>query len=225
MFIDFSLPYHSYCETALGALAEPVNMLSCLTYWAMAVWVWTRRDDDSMEFHPLAAILLFTLGTSGMVWHATGIRLAFAFDVIAIYMLMTIMVTLLCHVFLRLPLWGTLATVAGLVFFSAILRDSAVPWMPQQGGAFLPALLFLAVVALKIQPAHEKATIYLLAGAYILFFGLIFRSIDLYACWAFPLGTHFLWHICSAFFVLYIVKALAAIKKPREYHRISDTAA
>lgn len=220
-----SLPHHNYCEMASGVISEPLNVVSCLAYWLMALWVWTKRDHDSMKFHEMASVMLFIVGTTGMVWHATSNHLAFAFDIVMIYLLMTLLVTVLCHVFLKWPLWATLLCVVGLIALSAWLRDSGIPWLPQQGGAFLPALLFLGFVSLIIQPQHQKATVYLLAGAYILFFGLVFRSVDLYLCWMFPVGTHFLWHICSAFFVFYIVKALAAIKKPREYHRISDTAA
>lgn len=223
--IGLSLPIHSYCEMVSGVISEPFNVVSCLAYWLMALWVWTKKDKESMGFHQSAAVLLFTLGTTGMVWHVTSTHVAFAFDVAAMYMFLALLVTVLCHVFLKWPLWATLLCVVGLVGFSALLRDSGIPWLPQQGGAFLPTLLFLGFVSLVIQPHHQKATIYLLAGAYVLFFGLVFRSVDLYLCWLLPMGTHFMWHICSAFFVFYIVKALAALKTPREYHRISDTAA
>ncbi|MCB9987820.1 MAG: ceramidase domain-containing protein [Rhodospirillales bacterium] len=222
---DFSLPYHSYCEIASGPIAEPFNALSCLAFWIAAIAIWLQRDDESSDFHQVAAVVLFVLGVSGMMWHGTLDRLAFGFDIIAIYMLMALVVTMLCNNILKWPLWASLITVTALIFFSAWLRDSAVPWLPQQGGAFLPALLFLSLVALAIQPRYEQATVYLLAGAYALFFGLAFRSVDLYLCLQLPIGTHFLWHIFVAIFVIYVTKALAATKVHKSVlPSIADTA-
>ena len=224
---DFSLPDHSYCETAAGSIAEPFNALSCLAYWVAAIAIWNQRDNESSDFHQVAAVILFVLGVSGMVWHGTLDRLAFGFDIVAIYMMMALVVTMLCNNILRWPLWASMIAVVALIFLSAWLRDSAIPFLPQQGGAFLPALLFLAIVALLIQSKYEQATVYLLAGAYSLFFGLAFRSVDLYWCLELPIGTHFLWHIFVAIFMVYVTKALTAVKvqeRKKSLTSIADTA-
>ncbi|MCB1556913.1 MAG: hypothetical protein KDJ15_06325 [Alphaproteobacteria bacterium] len=209
--LDFSLPYHSYCEMSSGPVAEPLNVFSCIIFWIVSAWVFVKRDDESSGFHELAAVVLFVLGTAGMVWHATLDRLAFAFDIIALYMLMALVVTMLCNNVLKWPLWGSMATVTALIFASAWLKDSGLPWLPQQGGAFLPPLLFLAVVSLAVQTRSEKATVYLLSGAYALLLGLAARSLDLYFCYKIAIGLHFLWHIGVALFVVYVTRALAVL--------------
>ncbi len=215
--IDSLLPLYSYCEYDLGPLHQPLNFLSCAVFWLGAAWLAVRggQDEEKPNFNQIAAVLLFVLGISGMVWHTTQNQWAQAVDMIGMSLLLTVIVSVLCSDIFK---WGTkkgLITVVIIIFLSAWLKDSSPLLLQQHGGIFLPALFFLAMVALKIQTENEEVTVYLLSAAYLLFFGLAFRSADTYLCAYFPQGLHFLWHIMLVLSVVYMSKTL------EELHNIS----
>jgi hypothetical protein len=56
-------------------------------------------------------------------------------------------------------------------------------------------ILFYAWLLRRRAPATARG---LVAGAAILIVSLTFRTLDEPLCGAFPLGTHFLWHVLNA---------------------------
>ncbi|PWT93645.1 MAG: hypothetical protein C5B56_00365, partial [Proteobacteria bacterium] len=60
--------------------------------------------------------------------------------------------------------------------------------------------------------AEVRAAIGLAAGLFCV--SLVFRTIDRTICGAFPLGTHFVWHMLNAV-VLFVLLRAAILFKPR----------
>lgn len=209
------LPLYSYCESAGGLVAQPLNALSSVGFWLGAAWMWRKKDEDdeSPGFHQVAAILLFLLGLAGMVWHAGGSPWAQALDMFVLFMLMIIIAVTIANDVLRFDLAQGLGIVVSLIVFSALLKNEFLGILPQNGGLFLPLLFFLALAALKIQTVNEEVTVYLLSAAYTLFFGLLARSADLLVCPYFSPGLHFLWHILLVVSVAYVGKTVIAMKQ------------
>jgi len=211
---DSLIPLYTYCEKAAGIVPQPLNFLSCIVFWLGAAWMYHTRaeDDESPSFHQVSAILLFLLGLSGMAWHVSAEPLAFAADMVLVFMLLIIIAVVVCNDVLRWDLRRGTSCVIGLIILSALLRSESIGILPQNGGLFLPILFFLAVAALKIQTKSEEVTAYLLSAAYTLFFGLLFRSADPLVCAWIPQGLHFLWHIFLVASVIYVGKTIAAMK-------------
>lgn len=212
MFEDL-LPLYSYCENVVGPIAQPLNFMSSAVFWLAAVWVTTKspEDEEPPTFHHIVAILMFIMGMTGIVWHTTGSQMALALDMIAVYMTLTVIVSVLCNDVLDWDLKKGLAAIVVLIFLSAALKDAS-GFLPNHGGAFLPFMFFLAMVALKIQTENEEATVYLLSAAYVFFLALAFRSADQFMCGYFPQGLHFMWHALLAVSIIYISKTLEAMK-------------
>lgn len=208
------LPQYAYCESSTGAIPQPLNFLSCAVYWFVGIWLWHNRsvDEDGLGFHQLAAGLLFLVGLSGMAWHVGQHPAALAVDMGLIFMLLIVIAATLCNDILRMQMVNGFAVLITLIFISSFLKDSAVWFLPQNGGIFLPIMFFTAIVSLKLQDVSEQATVYVLTAAYLFLIGLLFRGADSYLCGYFPQGLHFLWHIMFAFSVLYISKALDVMK-------------
>jgi hypothetical protein len=205
---DLAIPPYTYCESgAFAVLPHPFNVLSCLAFWAAAWRIWLRRDPEDIDVHMFMALMLTVLGVTGMLWHGWPSPFVQALDILGLYFLMMVVVITVAAGILRWPLWAVMATVSGLVFVSAWLRESGLPWLPQNGGAFLPAFLFMAFAALKVQAVGRNVMVYLLCSAYMLMFGLVFRSADAVLCPYIPVGTHFIWHVCFAVSVTYAVRA------------------
>ncbi len=213
--LDSLIPLYTYCEIDPGAIAQPLNFLSCAVFWLGAVWMYhTKNDDDeSPSFHQVSAILMFFLGLSGMAWHVSGSQIALAADMFLLFMLFIIVAVVISHDILRWHMDKGLAVIVILIVASALLKDESTGMLPQNGGLFLPLMFFLAIAALKIQPKSEEVTVYLLSAAYTLFFGLLARSADSILCGYFSQGLHFLWHILLVISIIYVGKSLVAMKE------------
>jgi hypothetical protein len=69
-------------------------------------------------------------------------------------------------------------------------------------GNYLPVLAALIAVGWLIRNNRQRRLALAAAGVFAV--SLIFRTIDHAVCTAFPLGTHFLWHVLNAL-VLYLL--------------------
>jgi hypothetical protein len=211
--MDFSLPYFIYCENALGFLPQPFNVLSCFVYLGVGFWLWVKGATTQNEFSYTVAVLVILHGLCGIYWHAANVPLGLVFDIVSALLLTAFLAVALCQKLLRWPLWACLLAVVGMIVLSTLLKDAGIPYLTQNGGAFLPPLFLLAFVALKVQAENQSATIYTLSAAYLLFIGVIFRSADMAVCQHFSLGTHFLSHLCAAGAVFYVIRAIDAMEE------------
>lgn len=208
------LPQYVYCESSVSAIAQPLNFLSSAIYWFVGIWLWHNRsvDEDGLSFHQLAAVLFFLLGMSGMAWHVGQHPVALAVDMGLMFMMLIAVAAALCNDVLRMETVNGFVVLIVLIFVSTFLKDSAIWFLPQNAGIFLPMMFFMAIVSLRLQNVSEEATVYILTAAYLFLLGLLFRGADSYLCGYFPQGLHFLWHIMFAFSVLYVSKTLDAMK-------------
>lgn len=210
--LESLLPLYHYCEKNPGPIPQPLNFLSCIVFWLGAVWLATRidEDDEKPSFHQVGALLLFLLGLTGMGWHVSGHPLALAADMTALFMLLVVVASALCNDILKWSLGRSLAAIVVLMFGGALVKGMS--FLPQNAGAFLPMMAFMAFAALKAQRTSDEAAVYLLSGAYTLFFGLVAYSLDGVTCAYFPQGLHFLWHIMLVISLVYVCKAMSVMK-------------
>lgn len=205
---NLDLPFYNYCEADNFAyLPHPFNVVSCLVFWWAAWRIWLRRDPEDLDVHMFMTLMLGLLGFSGILWHAFNNEFMQGMDILVMYLVMMVVVITIAAGILRWRAWAVMGIVSVLVFVSAYLRTAGWPFLPQNGGAFLPAFLFMAYAALRVHTIGTNVMVYLLCSAYILMFGLVFRSVDSVLCPYIPMGTHFIWHFCFAASVTYAVKA------------------
>jgi hypothetical protein len=221
--MDFSLPYFSYCENALWLLDQPVNVLSSTFYWLIAGWLVLRpQDSEETEFHQITAVLVFIMGMASFYWHVTGESVGLALDIATSMLVAAVLVTVLCYKLLEWSPVQSMITIVIMFLLCVLLKDAGIPYLIQNGGAFLPPLFFLAISSLIIQEKNKEGMVLLLCSAYSLFFGVFCRSIDMVVCNSFPVGTHFLSHIFMCVSIIYIVKALDTAGHRPENVKIDD---
>lgn len=203
--MDWWRPVDLYCErTDPSFWAEPVNALSNVAFliaaWAAFV-LWRRTGKRDLAV--LALILVAaTVGLGSFAFHTLATRGALLLDVIPIGVFIYGYFLLALRRFLELSWPLALGLLAGFIVLSNGLA-LLIPREVLTGAAgYFPALAALIGIGwlTRGQPAGRA----LLAAAGVFAASLTLRIADPEVCGAFPLGTHFLWHILNAV-VLYTV--------------------
>ncbi len=193
---------NAYCErTGPELFSEPVNLVTNGAFFVAAWFAWRAalaagRLDWTMK---LLIGLTVGVGVGSTAWHLFAQVWSVILDVAFI--------TLFIVTYVGFAIWryfGATRAEAGalavaFLFFANGLRQAAgvLPgWLTISAGYF-PALLTLTVCGGLLRLRGHPAGGWLLATAGVFVISLTFRSLDQPLCDAFPLGTHFMWHILN----------------------------
>jgi len=209
--MSWSAPIDLYCErTDPEFWSEPVNAFTNIAFLiaaALALRHWLRaggRDYGALALMVVTA----TIGLGSFAFHTLATRGAVLLDIIPIALFIYGYLLLALRRFLGLSWLPAIAWLVGFVVVAtAVPRLLPADFLNGSGG-YLPALGALFVVAALALRRREPAARPLFIAGAILAVSIAFRSIDLLICPAFPLGTHFLWHVLNAL-VLYVLLAAA----------------
>lgn len=229
----------SYCErTGPGFWAEPANVLTNLAFLLAAWLAWRSikgRVGRSNSFVPywdmlVLTILIGAIALSSGLWHLTAIPAWGSADALSIagFVHLYVFAVLRRPMGLSVPL--SLAGV-GLFMGLSVLLWGLVPSNLFNGSvAYLPAWLGLVWLAWiqRRQPVEDvpgwapyQATYpgsereCGATGTLILFtVALAFRTLDASACDDWALGTHFLWHLLTAWVLWRLMQMLINNRKP-----------
>jgi Ceramidase len=205
-----------YCErTDASFWSEPLNALTNLAFLVAAILIATvaRRERGRLGWDAAAlAALTALVGVGSLLFHtfATvwGRWLDLVFIAAFVYVLLALCLA-------RIAGLGRRGVLAGLVLYAVLERGvlAAVP-PGTLGGSLLyvpPALALAASTWYARHRAHPAAP-RLAAAVGVFAVAIAVRTVDLPFCPAWPTGTHFLWHLLSAW-VLYL--AATAVLGPR----------
>jgi hypothetical protein len=202
--MDWSTPIDLYCErTDASFWAEPANALTNVGFLiaaAAAFRSWRRagrRDGAALALIGVAT----AVGLGSFTFHTVATRGAALADVIPIAIFIYGYLLLALRRFLALPLAVAAGIVAAYGAGGQALSWIAPPHALNGSIDYLPALVALLIVA-RAAPGPAQRGLNL--AVMIFTVSLALRSVDLAVCDAFPLGTHFVWHLLNAA-VLYIL--------------------
>jgi hypothetical protein len=202
--MDWSTPIDLYCErTDASFWAEPLNALTNAAFLiAAAAAFWSRRRAGGRDGPALALIVaVVAVGLGSFTFHTVATRGAALADVIPIAIFIYGYLLLALRRFLRLPVGVCAAIVVAYAAGAQALSWLAPPRALSGSIDYVPALIALIAVARAARGPTRRG----LHLAVMLFtVSLALRSVDLAACDAFPLGTHFVWHVLNAT-VLYVL--------------------
>ena len=202
--MDWRQRIDGYCERVGWAFwAEPANAITngAFVIAGVLLLIYARRRrrlDAPVTF--LGGVIC-VIGVGSFLFHTIATAWAALLDTIPIMVFILGFFTISMQRYFGLS-WGkaTLAMVAflaGMIGLAAGLRELIGP---DAGGSesYFPALLALIIVGglLRIRD-HPAARSMLIAGG-LCALSLVFRTLDQPICQAFPLGTHFLWHLLNA---------------------------
>jgi hypothetical protein len=205
--MNWAEPVSFYCERTSAAFwAEPVNALTNAGFLvaAFAAFMeWRRAGGRDVPVLALIAVMVL-IGLGSFAFHTLATRGAVYLDVIPIAVFIYGYVALALRRFLALGWLPTVAILVGYIALSRLLSGLAPPGTLNGSIDYLPALAALLIM-LGLVPVTIRRTVALAAAVFVI--SLAFRTLDRAVCGAFPLGTHFIWHLLNAVVLFVLLRA------------------
>ena len=203
--MNWTEQFDGYCERVDFAYwSEPINALTNIAFIVAALIMATRTRGDIPA--QILCLILFAIGIGSYLFHTHATAWAALMDVAPIGAYILLYLFLVNRHIVGWPLWASLLGTAlflpyagimvPLLNLNAFLSISNFYWT-------VPILLILYAIALHRR--HPKTACGFLTGAAILITSITLRWLDLRLCVAFPLGTHFLWHILNGLMLGYMI--------------------
>jgi hypothetical protein len=209
-----------YCErTDAGLWAEPVNALTnlliiCAGFFGLAQ-VRSRRTG---VYAGVLSWWVVVIGLGSLLFHTTAIELTKWADIIPIATFTLAMAIFCLRRFSGLDGSRTVAYLVSYLAIVSIVTWLIPSWLSEATNgttAYLPALAGFAFFGIVALIHGSPAGWYCIACAIILSAGFVFRAVDQGVCEAFPLGTHFIWHVLIALMLAVNLMAVAKYGAPR----------
>lgn len=210
-----------YCERTSSAFwAEPVNALTNMLFLVSAWFVWRlskKLGAGSMGVSLLLA-LMCAIGIGSFLWHTFAAGWARLLDVLPILLFQLLYAWLYFREVAKVRRVYALSIVAG--YFMAAYFGRHFPHILNHSLTYAPALVFLLVLGIYHWATRRNERYVVLGALGTFVIALTARTIDNAVCACFPLGTHFLWHICNALVLYLMMRALLANRpvQPAPFH-------
>ncbi|AZO10624.1 MULTISPECIES: ceramidase domain-containing protein [unclassified Mesorhizobium] len=220
MWQSFLTPVDLYCErTGPGLWAEPANALTNLAFIAAGLWgVWQVRRHETGVFAAVLAWWVVAIGVGSTLFHIFANKGTIWADILPIAGFTLAYTLFNLRRFLRME-WGKAIAIFIAFYVVAGLITFAVPdWLRQASNGttgYLPPFLALAFFGVWAAAIGNPAGWYNLTGSTIFVVSVVCRMIDPIVCPAFPLGTHFLWHVLNGLMLAVLLAATARFGTPK----------
>ncbi len=195
-----------YCErTSTGPLAEPLNTAACFGFLLAAVLM--RGMSTGLGLLRLMSGQTFLLFLTAVLVHSnpnaltTALVLAFVLAVVLVFFFG------INRDVLGLSTGLSLACSALILPFGAASLP-LVALLPgaSSSAAFAAFLVLMLGYGVVLRPNAPQAARGLFHGGLLLLVGLVIRSLDRPLCPSLPVGTHFIWILCSAFLLWHLAR-------------------
>lgn len=204
--MDWTRAIDAYCErTDPSFWSEPVNAVTNLAFIVVALVMWRRTT--GLVWGRLLSAVLFVIGVGSFLFHTFATAWAATADTMPILVFVLIYIFLSNRDFWGWRWWAAALGAAAYVPFSALVTPvfEALPFFEISSFYWPLPLLIFSYAALLRRRSPDLAR-GLALGAAILCVSLTARSLDGQICAAFPLGTHFLWHIMNALMLGWMIE-------------------
>jgi hypothetical protein len=229
--MDWTAPVNIYCERGDASFwAEPINALTNLSFIMaalLAARTMRRLDRRGLDLIVLIALAAM-IGIGSFLFHTFATRWSALTDVIPIW---TFVVLIVLSGLVRVGGIAPWRAVAGFAVVVLVLIGAF--WLFGGGGgetapgeagtpplngslAYAPAWLVMVGFAVLTTWRKHPVAGWEVAATLTFTLSLVFRTVDLMLCDAFPFGTHFMWHLLNGVMIWLLLEALlrAPPRKP-----------
>lgn len=203
--------YDLYCERlGPGLLAEPVNAVTNAAFFVGAWLAWrdaTRADARDAPMRLLVALMV-AIGIGSSLFHTFATHWARVLDELPILLFQLIFVGTYAHRVIRM----SHVTATGLVaaYFSLALYCRGFGHLLNGSLVYAPAVGITLLLGVYHWRSQTSARSSLLCAGGTLCAAVALRTLDAAVCDAFPLGTHFAWHLLVALVAYLCLRGLAS---------------
>jgi hypothetical protein len=205
-----------YCERTDAAFwSEPLNALTNLAFLVAAILILGRARRDRGRVGWDAAVLAgltVLVGAGSLLFHTFATVWGRWLDLVFIAAFIYVFLGLCLARVVGLGWRGVLAGIVGYAVFERVVLGAVPPGAMGGSLLYLPPLVTLAALAWYSRWRGHPAAPRLAAAVGVFAGALVIRTADLPLCQAWPAGTHFVWHLLTAW-VLYL--AATAVLAPR----------
>lgn len=212
--MDWTRQLDGYCERlGPGFWAEPLNAVTNAAFLlaAVAALVLARRAGRLDGAVAWLIALLVMIGVGSFLFHTLATAWAALADTgpITVFILSYFAIAMTRFGGLRRR-WAALLTLGFLCAMAALppaLAALARGALHGSGG-YIPALLALLGVGLWLRGRGHPTGVWLMGASGLFAISLAARTLDMPLCSAWPVGTHFLWHVLNALLLCLLVVAV-----------------
>jgi len=198
----------------LSMLAEPINALTNLAFLIAAYLGYSLLKKKQTKDRELLILpwMLLLVGLGSLAYHTARNSLTLVIDGLPIYIFILYAFFICLRELMESKLKATLV-LAGFIMLEILLSIYFPRELLNGSIRHIVAVAFVSIMGWFVTRHYGPKVIRPLVevvGLYIL--AIIFRSIDVWICTWFPIGTHFLWHILTAFAGYQVIHLLSVIK-------------
>ncbi len=220
MTIDWFTHIDLYCERVSPSFwAEPFNAISNISFIIAGIFaLYSAKKLNKLDISlQILSVLAILIGIGSFLFHTFANTWSSLADVVPIWTFVALFVVIAIMKKKGKPIrtngliLAMFAIIVGLIWIT--LSGSATQTQPSTdifNGSmqYLPALIavwIFAIISWKKQANIKK---YALSSAIVFSISLVARTLDLYLCTSFPIGTHFIWHLCNGLMVGLLLQGL-----------------
>ncbi|MEL6573691.1 MAG: ceramidase domain-containing protein [Pseudomonadota bacterium] len=203
--MDWTEQFDGYCERVdFTYWSEPVNALTNAAF-IVAALIMAYRTRGHLPSQ-LLCLILFAIGTGSYLFHTHATAWASLSDVAPIGLYILTYLFLVNFHIVGWPVWASALGTAAFLPYAAVMVPllSLHPFLGISNFYWTVPILLIVYAAL-LRRKHPATARGFVIGAAILITSITLRSIDMQVCDAFPLGTHFLWHILNGLMLGYMI--------------------
>jgi hypothetical protein len=198
--------FDGYCERVdFTYWSEPVNAVTNAAFIVAALIMWSRTS--GMPLARLLCAILFAIGVGSYLFHTHATQWAATADVVPIALFILTYIFAMNRDVWRWPLWLAVGGALAFIPYAIILTPvfAALPFF-DVSAFYWPVPLLILIYAVLLRHRYTYTAQGLAIGAGILIISLTFRTIDEWLCSAFPMGTHFMWHILNGLMLGWMIE-------------------
>lgn len=204
---------NNYCErTGPEFWSEPLNAVTNAAFLlgAAATWWLAGRQGRRGDWGVIALVgLQVAIGIGSFLFHTLATRWGGLADVIPIQLFILVYLHLATVRLLGAPVWAGAAAAAAFVPASVVAAMGIAALVGPLNGSvgYVPTMLLLFAYAGALALRGHPAARGLAVGGALLAVSLVWRTLDDQSgavCAAFPLGTHWLWHLTNGVLLAWV---------------------
>ncbi|AZB64361.1 hypothetical protein EBL87_11600 [Cereibacter sphaeroides] len=218
--MDWFAAVDGYCERGgPGLWAEPLNAATNAAFLIAAALLWPRVR--GLARGRALCLALAAIGLGSGLFHTAANRLTGLLDVLPILVFILLYLHAAARDLLGMGRGAALLATAAFLPYAALTVPlfARLPGLGASAG-YAPVPVLILGVAAWLAPRAPATARGLAGGGALLLLSLAFRTLDGPLCPAFPIGTHFLWHLLNALLLGWMIEVwrrhrLAAAGRPR----------